>query len=210
MDSELKKIVDSCEIKEKKTKLEQDRIIMFNLEREMSKMIFNRNVGLYVRNCEEYMHLLSKSTSLTESEKQKLEELYLKIIISESDIDVIKYSQLKEEYNLLNKRRNIYQKSINLDLREKIIDYKLPDIFVYFGVSEKNKEFYRHIINSGVIDTNVRPESMIVYPQHNMSSNRECRHFYNKVSFSYLEGLTEDYSFDLDNKAIGKVKIRKL
>ena len=53
-------------------------------------------------------------------------------------------------------------------------------------------------------------EIYLISPIYNMDSFRDFRHFYNKTSFHYLESLCEDYSFDINNKNLGKIKVRKI
>ena len=54
MDNNIRKIVEECRVKEKKEELIKNRQTMFELDRLMAKLTFNREVAMYAFNIDKY------------------------------------------------------------------------------------------------------------------------------------------------------------
>ena len=191
MDKRIKEIVKHYHIDEKRANNIKNKERMFILEREMAKLTLNYTVGTYV-------HLLENYNK----------EDYDKLKWMEKNLNIVKYLELKREYMYLLSKRGEYEKSINVDFRNAFREYKTPNIFIYDG-NVGNLSTAKNVILPEINEIYRDSKDTIIYPYYPLDSNREYRHFYNKASFKYLEGLSQDFDFDLSNKKIGKVRIKK-
>ena len=98
---------------------------------------------------------------------------------------------------------------IVIDLREELSKHELPNIYVY--QEDNHDPLFRHIIvPDRIVTASFTEDGMAIFPLYILDSNREFRHFYNKTSFKYLEELSIDRSYNLENKRFGKVIIKKM
>ena len=209
MNNEIKDIVDYLEIKEKKKELENNRDRIFKLKCDMSKMTFDRKVGIYAYYLDEIHYLVELIKNGNEKYRKKYFDKIRNInsIIKDmcEDPDIIKYNELRDEYyDLL--FNNEYYETINIGLKEELSKLELPLIYV----EQSHFDFDKHIITGKGLNPKDENDAIYVEPIYKMESIRDYRHFYNRVNFKYLEGLCEDYSFDLKGKNLGKVRIRNL
>lgn len=208
MNNDIKRVVDFCNIDEKRNKLQESRQIIFNNERQMSHLTFNRTVGLYAYNLDKYLSLLELYyIELDENKKEKykkeLDELLLKLESLENNENVKKYIDLRLENESLRKCVDDYCKSINIRLRNRLMDLDVPEIYVKSGNAH-----YTHIIMNDEIIRDEKSSEIVIYPYYELSSNRDYRHFYNRISFHYLEELSKDCEFSVREKSLGKIKYR--
>ena len=198
MNNDIKQIVEELRVKEKKQEYIDNNERMFQLDRHMAKLTFDREVGLYALTYDRYS---DKTKSTEELEKLKLELESLERLES-----VAYYKAIRREYDRLNNKRDEYFKCVNIDLRRELSRLELPNIYTL----QSEYDFDKHIIDKSPLTNEYSKRNIIIVsPIYNMKSIRDFRHFYNKTSFKYLECLSEDYSFELENKKIGKVLIRK-
>lgn len=204
MNKTIKEITKEEKIKEKRDNNEYIRRQMYLNERRMSKLTFDRNVGLYAHHMDEYFDLLPlldtpKREEILERLKvlsKKLEEL--------KDYDGVKeYSDLRLQNILLKFKLSDYYKTINLSFRNKINLINSLNIYV------DQNDYLKHITDLDNIKILKEECDTIIKPKYDLTSKRDLRHFYNKLSFKYLESLSEDYNFELENKELGKVRILK-
>ena len=187
--NKIKTIVDKCQIREKKEQFFKTKEELFALERAMAKLTLDWEVGTYVHNFE-------STAIMPETDNPKIRE----------------YQELRSYYLHLKETLGNYHKSINVDLRKELASIDMPDIYIY----QKHYKFpmYHHIILPNLIVLIIpklsNGQHEAVFPEYELNSARENRHFYNKTSFAYLEALTKDYDFNLENKKLGKVKIKKM
>ena len=121
---------------------------------------------------------------------------------------VKKYKHYNDELLIYEDFIKKYYICINVILRNELLNYDIPDIYVYQGNIEGN-ELYRNILGPNSVKIGLDNEDQVIYPDRELKSNREYRKFYNRVSFRYIEDLTRDYSYDLEGKKLRKVKIEK-
>ena len=186
-------------------RLMQNTLKIFQIKSDMSKLTLNREVGLY---------LLDREKIATLKQEGKEEDLETKRLKAEvrwlsKKNDIIAYNALADTLDLLKGENQEYYRSIQVDLREELLNMQLPQIFVYQGALDDKGELKlcRHIISpSSVMAFYKEGSETIVYPMKPEMSQREARHFYNRTSFRYLEELTKDNSFSLKGKKLGKVK----
>ena len=216
MKYEIKFSVNICNIDEKRKEHEYIKERLFKLERMMASMLIDRQVGLYANMLDKYINLKqmlsSMPTDKLEATKKEIVFLEKEIIASRRNYNIIRYRTVRNEYDSLKEKIGDYYKAINIDLRDELKDKNLPNIYIY---QENNKiPSFKHIIIPNkeveVITDIGYSDNLVVYPLYGLDSNREYRHFYNKTSFKYLEELSQDYSHKLNNKNIGKVKIKKM
>ena len=201
--NKIKEIVDYCDINKKREKAEHNRIIIPHIKRLMSDLCFYKDVYNYV-NCRnrlqnEDLYLDEKRYILEELEKLKKDK-YVK-----------EYIELEKHCNTLFNEITDYYRTIQESLRHELLCLEVPDIYVLQKpISLDGVKKVRHIIDSNdTLSYKGNYNETLIMPNDMKTSIRKNRHFYNQVSFRYLEALCDDYSFDLDNKDIGKVKILK-
>ena len=181
---ELKELVTSSGLKDYKRRLEYYRNKIFENRCEMSRLTFDRSVGLYAFNYDKYMDNLFNGAD----ELEKLD-------------DVKKYIKLRGENAFLESEIDDYFRQVNINFRYDLCDFvELPNIYV------RSNYGFTHIIDK--YDYDKGEDSTLVLPIYDLESNRDLRHFYNKTSFHYLESLIDDCDFDISNKKLGKVLIK--
>lgn len=190
----IEEVIKKAKIKEKQEELIKNKETLLKLKVKMSDLKLNYNVALYAYALEKIEHREEVSKYF-----QIIEEL-------EEDPNVIEYISLMEQLAEIKEKIADYYYFIQINLREKLIDIDYPDIYVYHISYEE--ELLKNIIDDELIEYD--ENNTIIYPLKEIESNRKNRHFYNKVSFKYLEGLTKDNSFSLEGKRLGKVKIKRL
>lgn len=197
MNSELKDLIISSGLQEEKRKLQIYRDEIFQNESRMSKLTFDRNVGLYVFSFDKYLDLLSSENS-NEEEEEKL----LDVMSSLEHLEgVQEYLRLREINDLLKTRIDNYFRDVNIGLRNRLINLDLPEIFVY------GKDRITHIIDNKRIKSMLANVDTIIYPLYDIKSLRDLRHFYNKLSFHYLNEMVDDCDYDISSKKLGKIRI---
>lgn len=204
MNSEVKDISEYLKIKELKEGMYKDRERIFKLKCEMSRLTFDRTVGLYARCVDEIEDLAKGRFYFNEKPDwvkagKRIVELLEEAATYEWHDGVKQYKKDREEINkiILN---SIYHKVINVDFRNTVSSLNdLPQVFV------TNKDFTCHIIDKDrVLDEN--EDFVAIEPLPNVNSKRDIRHFYNRTSFKYLQDLSENYDFDVDRSKLGKVR----
>lgn len=187
-------------LKHEKDKLNYYRQTIFENERKMTKLTMDRNVGLYVLNCERYLDLIKNGKTYGE-EMIKITETMRSL----EHLDGVKeYKELKDINESIKMKICNYYKNINCSLRRKIYaSTRMPDIYV------KSEYNYTHVINDydDLIDDEL-PNATLIEPVYEMTSKRDLRHFYNKTSFHFMEALIDDWDLDIGNKELGKVLIK--
>ncbi len=210
MNKDIKYVVDYLEIPRLKKEKEEREKRLFFLNREMAKLTFNRNVALYAFYTDEIDYLILKQKSCSKEESKKIKD---KIIdLNNKALKLTIYPQVREYFLLRDEYYKLLLKKdyfivVNYNLREELPRFvELPPIYV----EQSHFEADKHIIDKTPLNPDDEEKSILVDPLYYMESIRDYRHFYNKVSFHYLEQLCEDYSFDLQGKDLGKVHIRGL
>lgn len=214
MDNEIREIVERLKIKEYKEGYLNNQERLFKLERLMSTMTFDREVGLYAFYMDEINYLIKELVDSEPFDREKICEKINALEIKANELEkkskVQDYIMLRKQYfniSFNNKYYDNYFKLINITLREELSKLKKNDIYI----AQSKYDYDKNIIDSSSLTFDkLEKGTILIEPVYDMESFRDFRHFYNKTSFKYLEELTEDYSFDLDGKNLGKVKIRKL
>ena len=215
MDRQIREFVDECGIYEKKEKLIETKKRLFKLEREMADLAFDYEVGTYVHMLDECndLRIKKRTASGREAVKIKNEISSMEKVLKkmENNSKIIEYLECKKEYLSILKNIGKYEKSINTDFRNCFYDYDVPNIFVFQGYVGKNKEIVsaKNIILPDTVALYRKVSDVVIYPVEDNNSNRVLRHFYNRVSFKYLEEMTKDFNFDLQGKNIGKIRVKK-
>ena len=211
MNNEVKEIVNSLGINEVKEELKDNREKAFKLKCLMSRMTFDRSVGLYAFYNDKSICLAEESVTVDDNKKEEiyreLEDLEKKMKELEKHPKVLEYKKAFSEYYYLLSNEFEYYTLVNIDLRRELSKIKTPNIFV----AQPDFNFDKHIIDSSPLLSSImvnERDIRIIEPVYKMESNRDFRHFYNKTSFKYLEGVCEDYDLDLGDKKLGKVRVK--
>ena len=197
MNYELKNLIISSGLKDEKQKLQSYRDEIFNNERRMSELTFDRRVGLYAYSFEKYLCLMMNE----ESDEKEINKLLDTMNSLEEIEGVQEYLRLRGKNDLLKIKIDNYFRDVNIGFRRKLSDLELPSIYVY------GKDKFIHIIESEKELSIPKSNDTLVYPYYNLTSLRDLRHFYNKLSFHYLDSMIDDYSFDIKSKKLGKIKV---
>ncbi len=204
----IKQIVDSLRIQERRELLEENRIKILGIKKEMSDLCFHKNVAQYAYDSERLKELVGKVIiEHDESVKPEIARLRAEIDILAEDPYVIEYKALRFQLQEMELDNIDYFKTINIDLRERLIEEDLPSIYVYQGLlTPTQKRLYRNIINPEKLTTDETAKSLIV-PKYAFTSRRKERHFYSHTSFHYLEQLSQDYEYGLEGKKLPRTRV---
>ena len=206
MNQDIERIVKDLKVHEKKENLIYERKKIYKNEREIARLVLNYNTGKMAHALDEYYYLcniLAKNQKDKIRIKKRLSELKKEINELGYFPEINHYLDLRTENAISKLNLDEYYKTINISLRYQLKQLELPDIYVYNGGC------YKHIID-GKIKNELEDQSITVFPYYDISSKRDLRHFYNKLSFQYLENMTNDYSFDIEDKDLGKTRLMKV
>lgn len=201
-------IIFECGIDEKRKRLEENQHIMLSLKKSMSDLTFFLPVARYAYLLDYDQYYRSKK-DLTDEEMDKYLDGKVQMEALEGNVDVMLYKELLREYHEKERECREYFQTINIDFRKGLKEVSLPNIFVFVGnIPNSDFKLSRHIISGNVHEAYIETPNTVIYPQKDFSSRRKARHFYNTVSFKYLEQLSQDEDFDCKIKRLGRVDIR--
>jgi hypothetical protein len=207
MNKRIKEVVDRLEINNLREEYYNNQRKILELRYEMNRMTFNLNVARYAWYLDWinyfYDELFEPNCNRVELNKKIQEYLDL---AKELEIfpEVKDYKLLREEYKRLTNNHAYYQ-TINIDLRQELIEHTdIPRIYIRQHVTEYDKNI---VDNDSCFDHIDGEPITTIYPVSKMKSKRDFRHFYNKTSFKYLEQVSQDCDYSLDNKRLGHVKV---
>ena len=208
MDKNIKEVVEGLHIPFLRNELQENREELFKLERTMSNMTLDHSVGLYAYNLDKINYLLEIMEYSVDKNLiyDNLKEIEVKVKELEKNPKVQEYKKVYKKHRCLKSTLHNYYQVINIDLRESLANnLELPNIYVeqhYYDYYN----YYKHIITKDILVPEIVMGNMdytLISPTHDMDSFRDFRHFYNRISYKYLEALTMDYSFDLEGKKLG-------
>ena len=201
--NEIKDIIEYCEIEKKREKLNRNKVLIPHIKRLMSDLCININVSKYA---------YYKSNLQSENSSETEREYYLEELNKLSkDKNVLEYIEFEKYLNSLYEEIIDYYRTIQEELRYELLELDTPDIYVLQkSIDDNGYKEAKHIINKdAIVGYKGSFKETLIMPNKINSSKRKNRHFYNQVSFRYLEELSKDCTFDLETKNIGKVKILK-
>ena len=213
MNRTIKDIAELHNIASLKEEYIRNKELIYKLERRLAKMSLDYKVGKYINNRDKYYDLIEKRETAKELDQERLKkEIKLQgeklELLDDGNQKIKDYLELEKEYNNLKETQGEYHRGINEDFRYEFTTYEVPNIFIYQG-HVANILVAKNIILPEVKEIYEETKDIIIYPPYELKSNREYRHFYNKISFKYLEEISNDYNFELENKKLGKIRIRK-
>ena len=206
MQKRIKSLVYDLDIDYKRDLVSENKTKIFDKEREMSKLTFDINVGRYAFNLDEYFYYLDMLKKIKDGKRKekvakKLDEIYHELMKTPNDKGIEKYKKLRDEISLLKDEYRDYYKTINIDFRECLSGLYCPEIFVFQGDITSDLKYYRNIVDSNQFyGCYGQLDEIIIYPNSELNSHRDYKHFYNKISFKYLEDVSKNLDFDLDKK----------
>lgn len=178
-------------LREQKEKIIANRNEILHIKKKLSDLKLNHNVATYA-------YSMDKITWKEEVDK------YLKITEDlKKDEEIQEYIKLDNQLKSLEQEKINYYKDIQITLKDEINKRNKPTPFVYFNEDKKNI-ITRDITSSQLSILELNNE--VVLPPKELKSKRKRRHFYNRVSFKYLEELTNDNDFSIENKNLGNIK----
>lgn len=202
----IQEVIQNSQVNELRLRRDENQKEMLSIKSTMSKLTFHLPVAKYAY-CLDYQKYYESKKELTPKENKHYLECMMQMGVLESDPNVQTYIDLHAEYERLQEECEEYYQAVNVTLREGFRGMQIPDIFVYQGIldAEQNLKVSRHIIANGVHEIYIDTPSLVIHPMGGISSKREARHFYNHVSFHYLEQLCQDGSYDPKVKKLGKI-----
>lgn len=196
----IKRIVQDNNINEKRERMLNNREIICHLKKEMSDLALFKNVSQYVYNLNLMEYLIRNNNS------NKLEILINENKLLLLDVYVLMYENLRKNVECLEQENSYYYQSINIDLRYSFNLDDVPNIFVLESNND-SQNLYRNIIMPEFTTSDEIVGDTVILPYVEKYSTAYLRHFYNRISFKYLEQLSKDYSYSLDSKNLGRVRI---
>ncbi len=224
---QIREIVEYLDIPKKREELERTKRTILSIKQQMSDLTGYRNVASYAYAIQtlEFFNKYYANFSLQEKAAADEERIKLEHTLAflETDEHVMAYNRLLRTLRLLEESFSDYHKTINIDLRTELLDLRIPEIYINQGFVSSKRDFKlcRNIIVPNTVITFVDPSEIATLisrvkdkdkeiPEIKEDlSYREAKKLYNKVSYRYLEGLTQDYSFDLEGKNLGNVIIHR-
>ena len=205
----IERVVLECDIAKKRERMIQNQKDMLMVKNMMSHLTLHKNVAQYAY-CLDYDDYYRKKKELTPEEEKKCYEGRIQMALLVDDPHVTVYRELKDEYDRMERECREYYQTIQIPFREALKDTDLPNIFVYQGMLDRKSKLKlsRHIILGELHEAYKSTPSIVIYPVKDLYSKREFRHFYNHVSFKYLEQMSQDYRSDVKTKKLGKVIVR--
>ena len=211
----IEEIVNYLDIPKKKERLINSRSRMLELKSKMSSLTIHKTVATCVYNMGTIEFFQKNFASLSKEDKAYAEKEIAKLMTQQAYLEedklVQEYNSLLAEFIMEKRSADEYYQTIQIGLRNELLDQQLPEIYIYQGALNPDRKFKlaRHIIGANSVEMFETPDQMptIIYPSTLVESKRKLDKLYNKTSFRYLEQLTTDYSYDLENKDLGNVRI---
>ncbi|MBQ6497781.1 MAG: hypothetical protein IJI58_03600 [Bacilli bacterium] len=190
--NEIEKIVSQYDIDGQRERVFNNRQEITHLKKLMSDLKIHRDVAIYA----DAIDKIGYGEDI---------HYYLQVIRSLGNNPYVQeYSNLYEQVEMLERQKVEYYQSIQISLRDKLTYTEVPDIFVYYG-TWNDKVLTRHIITPELSVYN--EDNTVIFPVKELKSRGKSRRFYNQVSFKYLEELSQDKDFSIEEKKLGKVKV---
>lgn len=209
----IKQIIENLDIDGKREQVKQNKREMLNLKTQMSNLTFHLNVAKYANSIDVIKLKYKDFRKAPEDKKQQLllelEKLRNEQKALETDPYVQEYQRLLYKYNSLDREKHEFYRLINEALRTELLDLDLPEVYIHQGTLNDSTDYqlYRHLIAPGTFVYSDESPDCAIYPAKKVTSNRRSRHYYNKISYKYLDQLSRDHTFDLQPKKLGKIRI---
>jgi hypothetical protein len=203
---DIKTVVETSEIKEKRSIVKVNREYIAYLKSKMIELERFKKVKQYKKYI---LRLKELSSNYSKKHMKEIRHIRNELKRLEEDERVLLYKSCYNEVCFLENRIKNYYLTMNVNLRRELISMDLPNIFVYQGLLDHDSDMklYRHILIPNTVKIGMDEDDTIIYPVEELKSNREYRKFYNRVSYRYIEGLSEDCSFSLEGKKLTKVRV---
>ena len=206
MSKEIQHVVEKLEIDRLREDYYSNQRRLFELRCQMNKMTFKKEVGKYAWYLDwiHYLVLDSKKSDNPKEIMDRIKDYDAKALALEVIPEVQEYKRVRDEYLKLLLNHDYY-KVLNSDFREELEEVGVPPIFV----KQHDEDFDLNIVNGSTDMFNIYfSEVKLIQPVYDMQSYRDYRHFYNRVSFKYLEQVSRDFDYSLEGKKLGKVRIK--
>lgn len=178
-------------IKSQREKIINNKNKILELKTKISDLKVNNTVALYAYSQDKILY-----NEDIDNYKQIIQPI-------EEDPKVQEYIILYNKLSILEQQIINYYKNIQIELRNEV-NNKEPQVFVYYEKDENNNIITRNITSSQL--SRLELDQEVILPVKDINSKRKQRHFYNRVSFKYLEELSKDNNYSIENKNLGKVK----
>ena len=177
MANNLVQLVEACDIKQRRNKHSWNVNQAKLYKKEIKKLERSSAVKMYLFKINRLNHLLE-----TGNKKDIFEIRMLRKEIStlENHYGVMKYKRFNDELLIFEEFIKKYYICINVILRNELLNYDIPDIFVYQGQVD-GYDLYRNILVPNSVKIGLDNEDQVIYPDRELKSNREYRKFYNRI-----------------------------
>ena len=203
---DIKSVVETSDIREKRSKVQVNKEYVAYLKRKMIELERFKKVRQYKKYI---LRLKELSNNYSKKHIKEIKHIRNELKRLEEDRHVLFYRSCYNELCFLENRIKNYYLTMNVNLRRELISMDLPNIYVYQGLLDHGSDIklYRHILIPNTVKTDMDEGDTVIYPMGELKSNRQYRRFYNRVSYRYIEGLSEDCSYSLEGKKLTKVRV---
>ena len=204
----LVELIDSCDIKERRSMYKSDLKRLKYTKKRMERLEDSKLIKRYKRKVERLNYL---NNNFDRNHYRELVRLRRSVDNLEHFSQVEYYKRLYNDVLQLEEYIKKYYITINILLRKELLDHNIPNIYVFQGILDidSNLKLYRNIVSPNTVKTELDDNDIGLYPKKDIQSRRKYRSFYNRVSFKYLESLSKDCSFDVEGKKLKNVKVLK-
>ena len=179
-------------LKEQKEQIIKNQRVILQLKIKMSDLTIHNNVAQFAHAIDEML------------EEHKVSE-YLKLATKfKDDENVQEYIELRRNLNKLENEIIEYYQKIQKDLKKAIKKRQISTPNIYYGRDEKNNIITKNITTNQL--SLLKESKEVILPTTELKSKKNIRHFYNRISFKYLEQLVNNNDYSLEEKNLGRVK----
>ena len=179
-------------LKEQKEQIIKNQRVILQLKIKMSDLTIHNNVAQFAHAIDEML------------EEHKVSE-YLKLATNfKDDENVQEYIVLRRNLNKLENEIIEYYQKIQKDLKKAIKKRQITTPNIYYGRDEKNNIITKNITTNQL--SLLKESKEVILPTTELKSKKNIRHFYNRISFKYLEQLVNTNDYSLEEKNLGRVK----
>ena len=179
-------------LKEQKEQIIKNQRVILQLKIKMSDLTIHNNVAQFAHAIDEML------------EEHKVSE-YLKLATNfKDDENVQEYIELRRNLNKLENEIIEYYQKIQKDLKKAIKKRQISTPNIYYGRDEKNNIITKNITTNQL--SLLKESKEVILPTTELQSKKNIRHFYNRISFKYLEQLVNTNDYSLEEKNLGRVK----
>ncbi len=198
---EIKRIVEKLELNKLKEEYLDTLEFLFYLERQMADLTFQYEVGWYAHRLDEMEDIAQKIENSSPEKRELLCKKLKLLMIQNQKLEKMKevelYKRTRRLYEEVKRKNNRYHQTLQKEFRDELRHLESIPYYVYQGEENASKHILFPEKEKSVAD---------FYPVHELKSKRDLRHFYNQISYKYLESISQTYDFNIEHNKVGRIK----